>query len=155
MLSSQITVYFCCPYYSEFNFRSLVLKICWCLYLEIYDCECKQLHTCMRCSNILWHVCRSKCCLYCCFVCCLNQGGDALESVYPYSGTSGNKCAYVASDNVATFSSYLNVTQFNETALMIASSQAVISVGIDASSIYFQLYSSGIRNFFRVAVFNI
>ncbi len=41
---------------------------------------------------------------------------------------------------------YKNVTQFDETALKAASYATVISVAIDASSIWFQLYSSGVYN---------
>lgn len=74
----------------------------------------------------------------------IKAGGDELESSYPYTATSGNKCGFDKSKVVATFSSYKNVTQGDETALQVASAQTVLSIGIDASSIWFQFYSSGV-----------
>jgi hypothetical protein len=72
------------------------------------------------------------------------EGGDEAEEAYPYQGTSGGPCLFTPQRVVAKFSSYKNVTQGDEAALKVASAQTVISVGIDASSIWFQLYSSGV-----------
>lgn len=66
------------------------------------------------------------------------------EAAYPYTATSGNQCLFDPSKVVAKFNGYVNVTQFNEVALMSASSKYVISVGIDASQLSFQFYSSGV-----------
>jgi len=75
----------------------------------------------------------------------ISAGGMETESDYPYSGTSGNKCGFDKTKSVATFSSYMNVTSGDETALAQAvSDYPTISVGIDASSIWFQLYSTGV-----------
>jgi len=74
----------------------------------------------------------------------ITAGGEELETSYPYKGTSGNKCAFNVSLSVATFSSYLNVTSGDESALQAAVANAPVSVGIDAASFWFQLYSSGV-----------
>jgi cathepsin L len=82
-----------------------------------------------------------------CYLQVISQGGDMLESDYPYTATSGNPCGFVSSKAVANvFTGYTNVTTGDENALMYASSAHVVSVGIDASSIWFQLYSSGVYN---------
>jgi cathepsin L len=74
------------------------------------------------------------------------KNGMELESSYPYTGTSGGGCKYsaskVASKDVA---GYTNVTSGDEDALKSAAyTQPIVSVGIDASSIFFQLYSTGV-----------
>lgn len=75
----------------------------------------------------------------------IKQGGEESEANYPYTATSGNACRYDASKSIVTnFYGYSNVTQGEEAALQVASANAVISVGIDASSFWFQLYSSGV-----------
>jgi len=79
-----------------------------------------------------------------CYLQVIKEGGDELESAYPYTATSGNKCGFSASKSVATFSSYANVTSGDENALLVAASQRVVSIGIDASSPMFQLYKSGV-----------
>jgi len=82
-----------------------------------------------------------------CYLQVISEKGDETEDNYPYTATSGNPCAFDSSMAVATnFSYYTNVTSGDEKALMLASSQRVISVGIDASSFMFQLYSSGVYN---------
>ena len=81
-----------------------------------------------------------------CYLQVIAEGGDELESAYPYTASSNGKCLFQKSETVATFSSYKNVTSGDENALQVASSQTIISVGIDASSILFQLYSSGVYN---------
>jgi len=74
-------------------------------------------------------------------------GGEETEADYPYSATSGNPCAFNKSESIPTgFKGYLNVTSGSESDLQIASSERVVSVGIDASSWAFQLYSSGVYN---------
>jgi cathepsin L len=75
----------------------------------------------------------------------IQNGGMESETDYPYSGTSGNKCSFDKTKEVATFSSYMNVTSGDESALASALvDYPTISVGIDASSIWFQLYSTGV-----------
>jgi cathepsin L len=82
-----------------------------------------------------------------CYLQVISEKGDETEDDYPYTASSGNPCAYDPSLAVAkNFSYYENVTSGDEKALMVASSQRVISVGIDASSFAFQLYSSGVYN---------
>jgi len=82
-----------------------------------------------------------------CYLQVIAQGGDMLESDYPYTATSGNPCAFVSSKAVANvFTGYTNVTVGDENALMQASANHVVSVGIDASSFLFQLYSTGVYN---------
>jgi len=67
---------------------------------------------------------------------------------YPYvSGSSGklSKCAPKSEPVNTGITGYVNVTSGDETSLAAACvSQAVISVGIDASNMLFQFYSSGI-----------
>jgi len=80
-----------------------------------------------------------------CYLQVIQEGGDETEANYPYTATSGNPCQFNPSLAVATkFTYYSNVTHGDEAALQVASSQHVISVGIDASSMWFQLYSSGV-----------
>jgi cathepsin L len=79
-----------------------------------------------------------------CMVLVHDQGGEMLESDYPYTGTSEGVCHFDKSKATGTFGNYVNVTQYNETALKVASVSQVISVGIDASSWLFQLYSGGV-----------
>lgn len=75
----------------------------------------------------------------------IKAGGMETESAYPYSATSGGGCKFDKSKSVATFSSYKNVTSGDENALLLALlDRPTISVGIDASSIWFQLYSGGV-----------
>lgn len=86
-----------------------------------------------------------------------NHGGKInTEKQYPYTGKSTKKCKADDSSAVnAGIKGYANVTGVgmqkapygNETALKAAIAQKpVISVGIDASSFKFQLYSKGIYN---------
>jgi len=72
-----------------------------------------------------------------------NKGIDT-EASYPYQGTSGNQCAFSAANVGATISSYVNITEGSEVALQSAAAARTVSVAIDASSIWFQLYSSGV-----------
>jgi len=73
-----------------------------------------------------------------------NKGIESEES-YPYKGTSRGKCTANSSKIVAEFSGYRNVTSGDENALKIAVyQQPIVSVGIDASSFWFQLYFRGV-----------
>jgi len=79
-----------------------------------------------------------------CYLQVISEGGDETEKQYPYQATSGHPCRFNQKYVVSTFSSYWNVTQFDEVALKNASSQYVVSVGIDASQDSFQFYSGGV-----------
>jgi C1A family cysteine protease len=73
------------------------------------------------------------------------NGGVELESSYPYTGTSGGGCKAKKSLNAGSITGYKNITSGDEAALKIATyNQPIVSVGIDASSFWFQLYSSGV-----------
>jgi len=75
----------------------------------------------------------------------IQAGGEEGETDYPYTATSGGACAFDKSKVKATFSSYMNVTSGDENALAQAiATYPTISVGIDASGIFFQLYSTGV-----------
>jgi len=82
-----------------------------------------------------------------CYLQVIAEGGDETEADYPYQAQSGEACAFDPSLAVAkNFSGYVNITSGDEQALQVASSSYVISVGIDASSFMFQLYTSGVYN---------
>jgi len=82
-----------------------------------------------------------------CYLQIIKEDGDETEDDYPYTATSGNECAFDSSLAVAqNFTGYVNITSGDEIALQAASAEHVISVGIDASSFMFQLYSSGVYN---------
>jgi len=73
------------------------------------------------------------------------KNGVETESDYAYTGTSGGGCKFDSSKVAATIKGYKNITSGNETALKLATyNQPVVSIGIDASSFWFQLYSSGV-----------
>jgi len=72
-----------------------------------------------------------------------NKGIDT-EASYPYLGTDGHQCSYSAANLGATISSYVNITTGSELALQSAAAARTVSVAIDASSMWFQLYSSGV-----------
>lgn len=74
----------------------------------------------------------------------IKRGGIDSEDSYSYKGKSGGGCKYDPANSVATFSGYTNITMGDEAALQEASAGHVISVAIDASSIWFQLYSKGV-----------
>jgi cathepsin L len=82
-----------------------------------------------------------------CYLQVIAEDGDETEEDYPYTATSGNPCGFDSSIAVAkNFTGYVNITSGDEDDLKTASSEHVISVGIDASSWLFQLYSSGVYN---------
>jgi hypothetical protein len=63
---------------------------------------------------------------------------------YPYTGSDGTGCGYDKSKNVPLgITGYRNITQGDENALLVGASQAVVSIAIDASSPFFQLYFGG------------
>jgi cathepsin L len=73
------------------------------------------------------------------------SGGIEAETDYPYKGTSGGGCKFDKTKVAATFSGYENVTSGDEVALKAATfEKPIISVGIDASSLWFQLYFGGV-----------
>lgn len=74
----------------------------------------------------------------------ISRGGVMTEEDYPYLGTSGHKCAFNKTSAVATVNSYMAVKAQDEEDLKAAAAQGVVSVAIDASSIWFQLYFGGV-----------
>jgi len=82
-----------------------------------------------------------------CYLQVIAEDGDETEDDYPYTATSGNPCGFDPSLAVAkNFTGYVNITSGDESDLQVAAAEHVISVGIDASSFMFQLYSSGVYN---------
>uniref|UniRef100_T1KRL8 Peptidase C1A papain C-terminal domain-containing protein n=2 Tax=Tetranychus urticae TaxID=32264 RepID=T1KRL8_TETUR len=76
----------------------------------------------------------------------IDNKGIATESSYPYTSASGDdsgKCKYSASKRGASISSYVNIPQGNENALLQAVAQRVVSVAVDAE-FDLQLYHSGV-----------
>ena len=73
-----------------------------------------------------------------------NKGIDKLDA-YLYEAKNG-ECRYNDSTSAvgATLSSYAEIPAGNEKALAEAVAQRPVSIAIDASSIFFQLYSSGV-----------
>jgi cathepsin L len=72
-----------------------------------------------------------------------NKGIDT-EKSYPYTAEDGT-CHFKANAIGATISSFMDVTSGDESALQEAvATVGPVSVGIDASSYSFQLYSSGV-----------
>jgi cathepsin L len=99
---------------------------------------------CVDCVNGGADTCDAGGEMHDCYLQVISEGGDNTEADYPYEGSSGNDCRYNAAKKIGTFSSYSNVTMGDEKALQAAVVNKVVSVGIDASSIWFQLYSSGV-----------
>ncbi|XP_015788835.1 cathepsin L1 [Tetranychus urticae] len=76
----------------------------------------------------------------------IDNKGIATESSYPYTSAAGDdsgKCKYSASKRGASISSYVNIPQGNENALLQAVAQRVVSVAVDAE-FDLQLYHSGV-----------
>ncbi|XP_015791309.1 cathepsin L1 [Tetranychus urticae] len=74
-----------------------------------------------------------------------NKGIDT-EKSYPYTSGSGDdsgRCKYSASNKGASLSSYVDIPQGNENALLSAVAERVVSVAIDAEE-DLQLYQSGV-----------
>jgi C1A family cysteine protease len=73
----------------------------------------------------------------------IKVNGIMKESDYPYKETEGT-CAFVASKAVAKIGGQKTVTANSESALQTAVAEGPVAVAIDASTIKFQLYSSGV-----------
>jgi len=100
---------------------------------------------CVDCVNGGAETCELGGEMHDCYLQVIAEGGDETEADYPYRGDDGQGCLFDPSKAVANgFSYYVNITSGNETSLQEASAQHVISVGIDASSMFFQLYFGGV-----------
>jgi len=108
---------------------------------------------CVDCVNDGANTCDLGGEMHDCYLQVIQEGGDELESAYPYTATSGGGCKFDKSKVVATMSSYRNVTTCtekkkiwtcSENDLKNAAATTVISVAIDASQQSFQFYSSGV-----------
>lgn len=77
------------------------------------------------------------------------QKGMESETSYPYKAASGFPCQWQASKvAAANYTGYVNVTVGSEAALQTAvANQPTVSVAIDASSMNFQFYSSGVFDY--------
>ena len=73
----------------------------------------------------------------------IGAGGIVSEQTAPYKSAT-TTCNEKPADFVAKFSSYANVTVNDEAALQSAVAQQPVAIAIDASSMFFQLYSSGV-----------
>ena len=76
----------------------------------------------------------------------IDNNGIEGESDYPYCACSGNTCNFDKSLVKATISSFTNVAQGDENALLQAAAIRPVSIAIDASQQSFQFYSSGVYN---------
>jgi len=74
----------------------------------------------------------------------ITNGGLDTEASYPYTATGPNTCQYNPANSAETLSSFTDVSQGDEGALMTAVTQQPTSVAIDASHPSFQSYSSGV-----------
>jgi cathepsin L len=72
-----------------------------------------------------------------------NHGIDT-EASYPYTATGPNQCRFNRAHVAATFTSFHDVPQGDENALVDAAYKTPTSVAIDASHQSFQFYSSGV-----------
>ncbi|XP_015066145.1 probable cysteine protease RD21B [Solanum pennellii] len=73
----------------------------------------------------------------------INNGGIASELDYPYTSSQGACKITKVNHKVVTIDGYRDVPQ-EETALLCAVAQQPVSVGIDGTSVDFQLYRGGI-----------
>lgn len=71
------------------------------------------------------------------------DNGICSEEAYPYEAQDG-RCRASSCQSVASISSYVDVPQDNENALMSAVSQQPVSVAIEADQLAFQFYSGGV-----------
>jgi cathepsin L len=72
-----------------------------------------------------------------------NRGIDT-EASYPYTATGPNSCKFNRNNVAATLSSFHDIPQGDENALLNAVYKTPVSVAIDASHQSFQFYSSGV-----------
>jgi len=75
----------------------------------------------------------------------IKAGGLCTESDYPYTAQDGT-CKASTCTHVSPISSYKDVTQNSEAALLTAVTQQPISVAIEADQSGFQFYTSGVFN---------
>ncbi|XP_002533962.2 low-temperature-induced cysteine proteinase [Ricinus communis] len=75
----------------------------------------------------------------------INNGGIDTEIDYPYTGVDGTCNIAKEETKVVSVDGYEDVAE-SDSALLCATVQQPISVGIDGSAIDFQLYTSGIYN---------
>jgi len=101
---------------------------------------------CVDCVNNGANTCDVGGEMHDCYLQVIKEGGDELESAYPYTATSGGPCLFDKTKVVATMTSYKNVTYCSEDDLKSAAALTVVSVAIDASQQSFQFYSSGVYN---------
>jgi cathepsin L len=73
----------------------------------------------------------------------ISNGGICSEASYPYTATGPNTCQTTCQD-VATISSFVDVTSGDENALMQAVNIGPVSVAIEADQECFQFYSGGV-----------
>ncbi|XVE88209.1 hypothetical protein DITRI_Ditri19aG0050500 [Diplodiscus trichospermus] len=73
----------------------------------------------------------------------INNGGINTETDYPYTGVDGTCNITKEETKVVSIDGYQDVEE-SDSALLCAVAQQPVSVGIDASSIDFQLYTGGI-----------
>jgi len=99
---------------------------------------------CVDCVNHGANTCDIGGEMHDCYLQVISEGGDELESVYPYTATSGGGCLFDRTQIVATMSSYRNITVGDENDLKSAAAATVVSVAIDASQQSFQFYNSGV-----------
>jgi len=76
----------------------------------------------------------------------ISNNGIDTEASYPYTATGPNDCQYNAANSAATLSSFQDIAQGDENALLQAVYTTPVSVAIDASQQSFQFYSSGVYN---------
>jgi len=69
--------------------------------------------------------------------------GVALESKFPYTEAEGT-CSYKTSQAYAKMTGYVSVTAKSSSAMKTALAGGIVDTSIDASSVKFQLYSSGV-----------
>jgi cathepsin L len=74
----------------------------------------------------------------------IRQGGDEQEETYPYTSSSHGQCNFNPLRAVTNFTSFATVAKNDEKALAAAVAKSVVAIAIDASSVKFQLYASGV-----------
>jgi cathepsin L len=73
-----------------------------------------------------------------------NNSGIEGEVTYPYTGIEAN-CTFQPGNSAATISGYVKITRGDENGLLNAvATKGPVAVAMDASSPFFQFYSSGV-----------